>query len=149
MKQILKTALMVSVLATSASALAGPKGDHCDHHKHHGGMGLGKLERMIDLSEAQKTQLAEIEKQMKTERHPGGRKHRGAGLMALDPAAADYQQQVNERAERAAEMARQRVLKRAEIHQQVQAILTDEQKTQLKTKRAEMQAKWKERRKDS
>ncbi len=148
MKQILKTALMVSILATSASALAGSKEGHGDHHKHRGGMGLGKLERMVDLTETQKTQLAEIEKQMKADRHAHGRKHRTGGLMSLDPAAPDYQQQVNEHAEAAADMARQRVLKSAEIHQQVQAILTDEQKTQLQQKRAEMKAKWKERRKD-
>lgn len=148
MKQILKSALMVSILAASASTFAGPKGDHCEHHRHHGGFGFGKLERMVELTDTQKAQLAEIKQQMKSEHRTHGRKHRPGNLMSLDPTAPDYQEKVNEQAEAAAEMARKHVLKRAEVHQQVMAILTDEQKAQLKEKRAAMKAKWEERRKN-
>lgn len=101
------------------------------HHGHHSPL-LGAL-RQLDLSDAQKASIRQI-----FESHRASAKAEYAGyraqhraFAALDPAAPDYQQQVNGYSDQAAAAARQRTQEQAQLKSAVIAVLTPEQKAQL------------------
>ncbi len=136
MNKILPALLITSLLATSGTALAQTK-DYHHGHKYGGHMGLHRIEKVVELSEEQKTALKDLRHDVKADRPE--RTHRR--LSGLDPTAPDYQQQVEAIADAAAEQARKRVLQQGEMHQRVNAILTDEQKEKLRANKQEMMEK--------
>lgn len=153
MKKLLSTALLATLITSAAFATAaGPRhGGGCGQGQGQGpGQGLGghgdmytKLDRIVDLSDDQKTAIEELRGQMAP--RDGTRGKPGMTMYKLDASAADYQEQVNVMADAAAERARERVLRHAQVHAKVQAILTDEQKAELKAfhdDRREFRNKW-------
>lgn len=136
MNRILPALLITSLLTVSGTALAQSKDSH-HGHRYGGHMGLHRIEKMVELTEEQKTALMDLRQEIKADRP----ERINTRLSGLDPTAPDYEQRVNEIAEAAAEQARNRVLQQGEIHQRVQAILTDEQKAQLQTKKQRMMEK--------
>lgn len=133
MNRLIPALAISTLLAASGGAVAQSK-DYHQGFKHSGHMGLHRIEKVVELTDEQKTALNELRQTMQAERPD--RLH--IRLYDLDPTAADYQEQVNERADAAAEQARQRVLRHGEMHKRVQAILTDEQKVELKAHHQEM-----------
>lgn len=134
MKRMIPALIISSLLAASGGAMAQSKGYH-QGFKHGGHMGLHRLEKVVELTEEQKTALADLREEMQIDRPD----RMNTRLYDLDTTAADYQEQVNKRAEAAAEHARQRVLRHGEVHQRVQAILTEDQKGQLRAHHQRMQ----------
>lgn len=148
MKRLIPTLTFAVALSSAAMVMAGPggHGHGCDGEGMGPGMrGAHMLEKILDLTDEQKTQLEAIYTQAKDDAPGRGGMGRGA-MFDLDPAADGYQQEVNDLAEAAADRARQRVLHHGEIHRQVMAILTDEQKEELKAHHLERKERWKERR---
>lgn len=142
MKKFLIPVVGAALLATSFNVFAYGGGKHAEHGVHH----LKMLEKKLDLSEAQKAELAALREAMKAERseHKGDRRH--SGLWALDPSAPDYEEQVAELAKQKADQAEQRVLRQAQMQAKIHAILTPEQREELKTLRAERAQRWADKR---
>ncbi|WP_185906567.1 Spy/CpxP family protein refolding chaperone [Teredinibacter haidensis] len=131
MKKLIPTMIAALLIGSTAVAVAGPFGPRCGGGGD-GDMRMLMLDKVVDLTDEQKTALEALKDDM-TPGNGAGRGQRGAmGIMLLDTAADDYQLQVEELANTAAERARERVLQKAEVHAQVQAILTEEQRAELK-----------------
>lgn len=147
-------AMATSVCLMGAGAAYAGSADHGYHHKshhkshhkggeHHGHKHMHMLQKKLDLTDEQKEQIKAIH-----EVAGDGAKHkRGKGrhsVMTLDPSAADYREQVEQLAQESADRLEQSIIRRGETHAQVHAVLTPEQREELK----EMREKMQERRKD-
>ena len=160
---------LVVPAAAGARASAGdappPAGAHAEHGRHagkgarmHGGPGMmmpgmesHMLMRMAD-------ELGLSPEQRQTIRgffdsaQPGFRKlheqMRANTKLILDTQPDDpkYQTVVQQVSQSSAELAQQMVLQSSQLRTQVYGVLTPEQRTKLKAKQAEMQARWGERR---
>lgn len=128
MKKVLLSVVAVSSLIVAVFAFA-DKPQHCGHEGHDGGGIVSKLERIVDLSDEQRTQLEAL--QIEKPRH-GKRGHLHQALMDIDPNATDYDEQVNALANKAAERASARVQHMAKMHTDIRAILTEEQVAKIK-----------------
>lgn len=120
--------------AVRAQNVAAPPLDTAPYHLHHRDRSpfMAAL-KQLDLSDAQKASIHQIfESRRSTAKaeHVGFREQRRA-FAALDPSAADYQQQVNSFSDQAAANARQRMQDMAQIKSQVMALLTPAQKAQF------------------
>lgn len=133
MNRMISSLVIATLLSASTAAVAQSK-DYHPGAKYGGNMGLHRIEKMVELTDEQKAALTDLRQEMKADR-PERQQTR---LFDLDSTAPDYQQQVNERAEAAAEQARNRVLQQGEMHQRVQAILTEEQKAELQARHQKM-----------
>jgi Spy/CpxP family protein refolding chaperone len=67
-------------------------------------------------------------------------------MLNTQPDDPKYQSVVQQVSQSSAELAQQMVLQSSQLRTQVYAVLTPEQKTKLKAKQSEMQARWDERR---
>ena len=134
MNRMIPTLIVTTLLTVSSAATLAQSRDYHHGFKHGGAMGLHRVEKMVELTDEQKTALQELRQEFQADRPE--RLH--TRLSGLDPSAEDYQQQVNELAEAAADQARKRVLQQGEMHQRLQAILTDEQKAELKARHQQM-----------
>jgi Spy/CpxP family protein refolding chaperone len=67
-------------------------------------------------------------------------------MLDTQPDDPKYQAVVQQVSQSSAELAQQMVLQSSQLRTQVYGVLTPEQKTKLKTKQTEMQARWEERR---
>ena len=119
--------LAFMLASSSTVALAGP---HCkDHDREYG------LERMIkhlDLTEAQETRIEAIMASVDKEHSGKKGMPKMRGLMSLNPDDADYLEQVETQAEAASEEMKANILKMAKVRQEIHAVLTDQQKQELK-----------------
>lgn len=130
MKKHISGLILVACLSSAAIVAASPKYSDA-HYKGKGHHGAMMLDKIPNLTDEQKVALKDLREQRKSMAY----KHDGSShnsLMNLDSTMADYQQQVEALAEQAAERARARVLKRAEMHSKLQAILTEDQFEALK-----------------
>jgi len=127
------TALIFAVGFTQADA--GSRGDD------RGNRDTMKMLKQLDLSDDQKSQIKSIFKSSRQETASKERMSAKHELMRLDPAANDYDAQVAKLADQAAERARAIVLRAAETKTKIAAVLTDEQKAELKQKMQERHAK--------
>lgn len=158
MKGKLVAASLVVVLAGGAAIALASSDDcgegrgmwnkerHSEHGKHSSGRGmmsakmLQKLDWALELSSEQRDQMRTLMK----DRHDskGDPRDEMMGLRQrmkdLDPADADYQEQVNTLAQQQAEAVRQRVLEHAGTYADIYAILTPEQQTEFKA----LKEKW-------
>lgn len=130
MNKLFPTTLLAIALTTSAAASFAGRGDCFGDGGPSRGMQTPMLERILTLTDEQKSAIADINATYATDGNP--RAWLGDQMRDLDPQAVDYQQQVDQLAEQAAENARERVLQRADVHAQIQAVLTEEQRLQLK-----------------
>ena len=125
------TAAQAQTTTPAPAATAAPAWPHHGYgHGHSPFMGALK---QLDLSDTQKASIHQIfETQHATAKaeHAGFRQQQLA-FASLDPAASDYQQQVNSYADQAAAKARQRTQDMAQLKAQVIAVLTPAQKTQF------------------
>ncbi|VUD40946.1 hypothetical protein TDB9533_00386 [Thalassocella blandensis] len=141
-RSIMAIAASVLILG-SASAMA------CDGGKrdHRGGgfFNLEKLDRVLELTDAQKSQLEAIKEQGKQDRRASMEDRHQKNMMSLDPSAADYQTQVQALADENAERAREKTMKMAEYRSQVYAVLTPEQRDLLKQKMEKRREKMQKR----
>lgn len=124
---ILGISLAVILAGSSVAALAGP---HCkDQEREHG------LERMIkhlDLSDAQKAKVESIMASAEKDRSDKKGMPKMRALMSLNPDDADYLQQVEAQAESASKDMKAHIIKMAKVRQEINAVLTDEQKQEMK-----------------
>lgn len=118
-------------LIGAGSAMAG------DRHHHKGGEWKGKsgshlLEKKLDLTDEQKEQIQAIYQARKESAREGHGERGSRGLMALDPQAADYHEQVQTLAKESAHKLEQRIIARGNTHAEIYAVLTPEQQEELK-----------------
>lgn len=144
MKKSLMTILAAALVIGSASAYAWG-GKHHDH----GMYNLDMMEHVLDLTEAQKQELAAFKQEARQQRKAQFKERGKVMLMDLDPAAADYQAQVQALAEKNAQLAKERTLQHAAFHAKVHAVLTPEQRVKLKEVMEDMRAKHHRREKRS
>ncbi len=105
---------------------------------------LRKLDWELELTDQQRDQIRDLmkERQQKMTDRKGQKQNMYQQMRELDPAAADYQQQVAELATQQAETVRQRLVDRAEGMAELYAVLTPEQQQKFK----ELQDQWGEKR---
>jgi Spy/CpxP family protein refolding chaperone len=138
---VTSTVLSGLVLTSTGTAYAGydngrDEGKRQAHHQERAGGEHGHLramrfmERNLNLSDEQKAQIQAIFMANKNEED---RPQPGAGLMALDPTAADYDTQVQQLAKQQATKVEQGIVARSKVHAQVYAVLTVPQREKMKT----------------
>lgn len=136
-------AVAASVCLISAGAAYAGSGHHNGERHSHKGMHL--FEQKLELTDEQKAQIAEIH-QSASEGRTDSRGSRGMKrLAALDPGAANYHEQAELLAQECAEKLEQAIHRRAEVHAQVYAVLTTEQREKLKEVKSQMQQRHEER----
>lgn len=147
MKKILLMTMVL--LGVSGMAFAGgPRDDDCMMGKgYHHGKHERMLERKLDLSDEQKASIQQIRDeyrdQMKSQM--GDRGYRHGAFMDLDPQDPNYQEQVQALARERAEAVEQKILLNAEKHAKIHAVLTEEQREELKALHEKRKEKFKER----
>ncbi|MGI9285242.1 MAG: Spy/CpxP family protein refolding chaperone [Pseudomonadales bacterium] len=139
-------------LATAAYAF-GPSGH--GHHGKHGdffggqrGMHGFMFERMLDLTNEQKTAVDDIYSAAKEQRKESVTERGNArqAMMDLNPSDADYQTKVVEFAKQKAAQVEQRIIAHAATQAQVYEILTPEQREQLEQLKTEAKERFAKRR---
>lgn len=130
MKKVLLGALLTSAIGLAALV-------HADGYKHHH-RGHGEIAAKLELTEAQTTEFNAIHEQMR-DAAPGPVKHLVMKeMMALNPADADYQTQLDALAEQKAQEVRHAVLTLGQAHAKVYDLLTPEQREKAQVLRKEM-----------
>ncbi len=127
-KTIVSVLALALVAGSSALAYAGQKegcsaADRADKR-------VERMARHLELDEAQQASLKALFADRAEQRSEQPRK-RMAGLAALDPNAADYQQQVKQRISEMQQQLAERVQARADFKASLFAILTPEQEQKL------------------
>lgn len=136
-----------SLLIAGVLAFGGTAAMACDGKgKHrHGGDPLSKLERVLDLTDAQKEQLAALKEAKHESRKAMFAEKRENNFMQLDPNSATYQSDLEALAQRNADLAKAKTLQRAEFQAQVMSILTPEQQVVLQEKMEARKARFEKR----
>ncbi len=140
--------LLAGIVLSTFIATAAHAGDkEREYHKKGNFMPMHKIERVLDLTDEQKTKLQALKEEIKAERRSNREEGKGRGrdehtklMRDLNPNDPDYQEKVNAMANEKAEKAKSRFLKHAEIQMKVAEILTEEQMDKLekmKSKRSE------------
>lgn len=147
MKKMLLMTMML--LGVSGMAFAGgPRDDDCMMGKgYHHGKHERMLERKLDLSDEQKASIQQIREEYRDrmKSQMGDRGHRHGAFMDLDPQDPNYQEQVQALARERAEAVEQKILLSAEKHAKIHAVLTEEQREELKALHEKRKEKFKER----
>lgn len=153
-KTVLITAMIGTLgLGTAAATFAGDHGKGCGWGKkggEHGMMMRGghsladRLEGPLNLSQEQVAQIDEItDTQYKAMRDSRREKRDDfKALMALDPASADYNSEVDKLAQAAGDRSAEKVKARADMRARIAAVLTPEQQEKLAEMKEEMKEKW-------
>lgn len=144
-------AMATSVCLMGAGASYAGSADHGYHHKshhkdgqHHGYKHMHMLQKKLDLTDEQQEKIKAIhEAAGDSYKHKRGKDRHG--VMALDPSASDYREQVEKIARERAERVEQSIIRHGETHAQVYAVLTPEQREKLKEMREKMQERRQER----
>ena len=130
--KFMKLFVAVTALVFASSQLyAGDK-----NHGHHGKLSEKRIEKMqqqLDLTDAQVTQLQAIAdkyKQQKKDRQ--SHKKAMKALHKLDPSSADYEQKLQQAANKAAENTKARVLHMGHRRADIQQVLTPVQQNKMK-----------------
>lgn len=140
------TGLCAIALTTNAFAY-GP-GDRCNE----GGRERGAMREMmftevLQLSDAQRQAIDAIRQDFREEKRTNFGKGKGKGKgqnqrwVDLDPGAADYQAQVEQLAEAKSERMKEAMLQRAQMHADIYAILTPEQREKFVEVKQQMRDK--------
>jgi len=111
---------------------------------HYGHSIADRLEEPLQLTKEQVTKIDEItDAQYKQMRDSKREKRDLYGAIAeLDPTSPDYDAEVDKLAQQAGERVEQMIQSRAEVRQQIAAVLTPEQQEKMKTLKSEMKEKW-------
>jgi Spy/CpxP family protein refolding chaperone len=148
-KVVLTTVGVLALIGLTTAAIACDGDRERGMHKFDGTKAEKHLERMkdhLDLTDQQALQIKtvfEANKNAKSD-HRSERKVMRQAMMKLDPAASDYEQQVETLAREQAETMVQKIKAHAQTRKQIHDILTPEQKK----KAEEMHEKRMERSKD-
>lgn len=146
--------LLITAGATSALILGTSAVIHAGHHKggHSDSQRSGQMQQRVfeklDLSEAQKTQIENIRGTYKPQMQALREAHKSLKDQkeTLDPASSDYvskkQAQHTDRYER----SKSGVTLRAQMQHEIALVLTEEQRAEMATLKAERKAKMQERR---
>ena len=140
-KTTVLSAVLVAALGCTPFAFAQQSG-HAWHGHHGIAMGThmyGKL----NLSDAQRTQIKQLQQQSFVQAKPQMQTLRKArqAFATATPGTAAYQTAASNMAEAEADAARSRATRRADLRAQVYQILTPAQRTQLASLQADRQAK--------
>lgn len=121
MKPLFTPILLAAALVLPAMSFAD------DNHSRHKHSMMKKLDKIVDLTDAQKAQIADLPMPGKPPK-PHKLLH---AVVQLDPTSATYQADLETLANQAAEQAHDRVLAMAARTQDVKAVLTQEQLDKL------------------
>lgn len=136
MKKLLSTTVLALSLSASAIAFAGDGNRNCDRQYHHGGPKYmqafsHKMAKKLELTDEQKTQMKALRQEMKPQQDRKDAMSPMAKIHDMDPNSTSYNKDLTTLADTAAENARQRILRMAEMHTKMQAILTAEQREKM------------------
>jgi protein CpxP len=124
MKKLIAGVLLSTCIATAAVA----GGKDCDDRRGEGGFLNHKMVKVLELSDAQKEQFKALKDEMKANRPAKDQMTPiRAQLAQLDTNDTDYNEEINALADEAAERAKSRFLKMAEMRVKISQILTPEQ----------------------
>lgn len=143
-KTTLLSAVLVAALGCTPLAFAQQSGHAWHGHRSHHGMSMGgHMYSKLNLSDAQRTQIKQLEKQSFAQAKPQMQSLRQArqAFAAATPGTSAYQTAASNMAEAEADAARSRATRRADTRAQIYQLLTPAQRTQLASMRAERQAK--------
>lgn len=119
--------LAVFLAGSSAMAVASP---HCkDNDREHS---MARVIKHLDLSDAQKQKVETILESVEAERGTKKGMPKMRALMQFNPEDVDYLQQVEAHSNAASEQMKAHILTMAKTRQQIHAVLTEEQKQELK-----------------
>ncbi len=146
-KTILLTTASAALMA-SAVVFSGHK-SHCNEHgkgKHGGEISLMIMEEVLDLSSAQVTQIEAIHERKKEARRAMKEKRQAnkksdGGIMALNPADADYLNKVEQLAEMKSQRMTARMIEKAKVRAEIYAVLSPEQQAKMDELHSKMQDK--------
>ena len=134
--KILTPILLAATLALPTVSFAGD-----DHPKHKHSL-VKKLDRIVDLTDTQKAQIADLhEADAPRKGHKPMHKKLMREISQLDPTSTSYQAELDAIANEVAERARERVYHMAERSQEIKALLTEEQLEKLNAFHAEKREK--------
>lgn len=144
-RKITEAMLLSAIIAGSAAMMSsaafagnGWFGGHGgDHHERMDHRGLKRFEKMadhLDFTDEQEAQLKTILEAAKAELGEGGRREMMMQMMSLDPESGDYDAQVEEAAADIADKVKSKIVVMANVRKQIHALLTEEQKEELKEK---------------
>lgn len=119
--------LAMFLAGSSAMAVASPHGK--DNDREHS---MARVIKQLDLSDAQKQKVESILESVEAERGAKKNMPRMRALMQLNPEDANYLEQVDAHADAASKQMKAHILDMAKTRQQIYAILTEEQKQELK-----------------
>lgn len=135
MKNVLATTLLIGTLSLSLNTLAWDNMHSKPKHKK-----LDHIAQELELTTEQKEQFKAIHQQIDQTRKSGGGHKVMHELMALDPSASEYTEEVEKIATQKAENTRLRIMEMAQIRAQIHEILTPEQREKAKILHEEMTA---------
>jgi len=133
----MKKITVIGTIAAVIFAIGITQADAGERDRGHGNRDTMKMLKQLDLSDDQKTQIKGIFEASRKESRSENRMSARHELMRLDPSADDYDAQVSQLADQAADNARQLLVKAAETKQKISNILTEEQRAELKQKMQE------------
>jgi len=146
-KKIVLTGVVLTLLISGSAIAFGGKNQHRNP--------VNFLERVIDLSDNQVEQIESIHAQQKAQfesqfPRTEGEKHHGKkrmikAMMQLDPESADYQSKLEQLANEAAAQAKAKILLRGQAKQEIYAVLSDQQKAELRAKQEKIRKKMEKR----
>ncbi len=147
---ILTTVGVLAVIGITTAAIACDGERERGKHRYDGAKVEKHVERMkehLDLTDQQALQIRTIFEERKSARsdHRSERKAMRQAMMKLDPAASDYEQQVEQLAREQAETMVQKIKAHAETRKQIHDILTPEQQQKAEAMHQRRMERFKDR----
>lgn len=137
------TALSFGMAGLSTQAMAKPymdghdKAHQCEDRKaKKTNKHLKRMTKHLDLTEQQVTAIKAIYEEDRAERTSTQSPNKRDGLMALDPSASDYQEQVEAIASERANAVKAHILRRAQTMAKIHELLTPEQQALASERKA-------------
>ena len=137
-KVVLTTVGVLAVISLTTAAIACDGDRERGKHRYDSSKSEKHVERMkehLDLTDQQALQISAIFEAKKNAKgdHRSERKAMRQAMMKLDPAASDYEQQVETLAHKQAETMVQKIKTHAQTRKQIYAILTPEQREKARS----------------
>lgn len=149
MKRLITAVLIATtgLIAVAGTASARPDHDGRHHGAHEGAGHMMRMFKGLDLSDDQRLQIDSILDANKADGHALRQRSKALReqMAELDPMAADYSTETQMLANQAAELKREQVLHGGELRRQIAAVLTEEQRTELKTRMEAKRERFRER----
>ncbi len=137
--------LLLLSFSVEGFAFGGPDDGGRGSHGEHRERMMEKMQKYLELSDEQSEQIREIKSHYDFSPRAFG-KEMMQGMQALDPNAADYEQQLDTFATEQAERVRENIIARGKMRAEIYAVLTSEQQEKLEEFHSKMRERMEQRR---